>query len=249
MTPMHHRRYQNHAVTALSRTVAVFIAAAVLIGAPAFARRACRRIPTFAVDAAPKPLQTTDPRSGRRHHGGPRDTSGYPPATLADRRREGRDPDATALECCVSAPPVLEFDATAICCARGAAPAKAMNGSARTRHRSRRKGFVWVGNADNDNAIHEIHPRRQIRDADRQIAPARTQRHRPTRKPAETAIDRKPTRSIADGYGNRRVIVFDATTAPTSGVGRLRPPPNDDKQPPYDPKAPVSQQFANPCIA
>ena len=58
MTPMHNRRYQNHAVATLSRTIAVCIAAAVLIGAPALPRAAhAGEIPTFAVDAAwPKPL-------------------------------------------------------------------------------------------------------------------------------------------------------------------------------------------------
>jgi len=58
MTPMHHRRYQNHAVARLSRTIAVCIAAAVLIGTPALPRAAqAGEIPTFAVDAAwPKPL-------------------------------------------------------------------------------------------------------------------------------------------------------------------------------------------------
>jgi hypothetical protein len=58
MTPMHNRRYQNHAAATLSRTVAVCIAAAVLIGAPALPRAAhAGEIPTFAVDAAwPKPL-------------------------------------------------------------------------------------------------------------------------------------------------------------------------------------------------
>ncbi len=59
-------------------------------------------------------------------------------------------------KCCVSAPPVLEFDERlAICCARGVGPAKAMNGSgANTASRSTKKGFVWVGgNADNDKAV------------------------------------------------------------------------------------------------
>jgi hypothetical protein len=49
----------------------------------------------------------------------------------------------------------------------------------------------------------------------------------------------------------RRVIVFDATTgAYKRHWGAYGKPPNDDKQPPYDPKAPVSQQFGNPvhCV-
>ena len=45
--------------------------------------------------------------------------------------------------------------------------------------------------------------------------------------------------------------MFDATTgAYKRHWGAYGNPPNDDKQPPYDPKAPVSQQFANPvhCV-
>jgi DNA-binding beta-propeller fold protein YncE len=56
---------------------------------------------------------------------------------------------------------------------------------------------------------------------------------------------------VADGYGNHRVIVFDATSgAYKRHWGAYGNPPSDDKQPPYDPKAPVWQQFANPvhCV-
>ncbi len=60
-------------------------------------------------------------------------------------------------------------------------------------------------------------------------------------KPAETAIDKAADEIyVADGYGNRRVIVFDATTgAYKRHWGAYGNKPNDAKQPPYDPKAPV----------
>ena len=52
---------------------------------------------------------------------------------------------------------------------------------------------------------------------------------------------------VADGYGNRRVIVFDSETgAYKRHWGAYGNKPNDDKQPAYDPAAPPSQQFANP---
>ncbi|MFZ8307891.1 hypothetical protein ACO1LG_13760, partial [Staphylococcus aureus] len=62
-------------------------------------------------------------------------------------------------------------------------------------------------------------------------------------KPAETAIDKEANEIyVADGYGNRRVIVFDATTlAYKRHWGAYGNKPDDAKQPPYDPKAPVSQ--------
>jgi DNA-binding beta-propeller fold protein YncE len=71
-------------------------------------------------------------------------------------------------------------------------------------------------------------------------------------KPAETAVDEAANEIyVADGYGNRRVIVFDATSgAYKRHWGAYGKPPDDAKQPPYDPAAPVSQQFRNPvhCV-
>src|SRR5882672_7325450 len=126
MTPMHHGRYQNHAVARLSRTIAVCIAAAVLIGTPALPRAAqAGEIPTFAVDAAwPKPLPNNWILG--QVGGITVDSQGHiwvihRPRSLTDDEK-GATLTPPRSKCCVSAPP-------AICCARGAAPAKAMNGS------------------------------------------------------------------------------------------------------------------------
>ena len=52
---------------------------------------------------------------------------------------------------------------------------------------------------------------------------------------------------VADGYGNRRVIVFDAETgAYKRHWGAYGKKPNDDKQAAYDPARAAVQQFANP---
>ncbi len=56
---------------------------------------------------------------------------------------------------------------------------------------------------------------------------------------------------MADGYGNRRVIVFDSKTgAYKRHWGAYGNAPNDDKQPPYSPTAELSKQFSNPvhCV-
>ena len=56
---------------------------------------------------------------------------------------------------------------------------------------------------------------------------------------------------VADGYGNRRVVVFDAATgAYKRHWGAYGGAPNDDKQPNYDPAQPPSRQFGNPvhCV-
>jgi len=50
---------------------------------------------------------------------------------------------------------------------------------------------------------------------------------------------------ISDGYGNRRVIVFDADTgAYKRHWGAYGAKPDDAKMPPYNPSAPPSKQFS-----
>jgi DNA-binding beta-propeller fold protein YncE len=52
---------------------------------------------------------------------------------------------------------------------------------------------------------------------------------------------------VADGYRNRRVIVFDSETgAYKRHWGAYGKPPSDDASPPYDPARPPSQQFGQP---
>ena len=110
-----------------------------------------------------------------------------------------------------------------------------MNGSgASMASRSTSKGFVWIGgNADNDNAILKFTADGKFVMQIGKIAPSKgcndtTQ----LGKPAETAVDNEANEIyVADGYGNRRVIVFDATTgAYKRHWGAYGKPPNDDKQ-------------------
>ena len=68
------------------------------------------------------------------------------------------------------------------------------------------------------------------------------------RLPAKTFVDKQTNEVyVADGYGNHRVIVFDADT----GVykrhwGAYGNKPDDVDLGPYDPKAPPAKQFRNP---
>jgi DNA-binding beta-propeller fold protein YncE len=71
-------------------------------------------------------------------------------------------------------------------------------------------------------------------------------------RPAHMQIDAEPNELyIADGYLNRRILVLDAATgAYKRHWGAYGHVPNDDKQPPYNPAAPPSEQFGNPvhCV-
>jgi DNA-binding beta-propeller fold protein YncE len=66
--------------------------------------------------------------------------------------------------------------------------------------------------------------------------------------PAKTLVDPKTNELyVADGYGNRRVIVFDADTGKYKRHwGAYGHKPDDTQLPPYNPKDPPSQQFRTP---
>ena len=68
------------------------------------------------------------------------------------------------------------------------------------------------------------------------------------RRPAKTFVDPKTNELyVADGYGNHRVIVFDADTLKYKRHwGAYGNKPSDEELPPYDPAAPPATQFRNP---
>ena len=68
------------------------------------------------------------------------------------------------------------------------------------------------------------------------------------RLPAKTFVDKETNEVyVADGYGNHRVIVFDADTgAYKRHWGAYGNKPDDVDLGRYDPKAPPAQQFRNP---
>jgi len=66
--------------------------------------------------------------------------------------------------------------------------------------------------------------------------------------PAKTLVDPKTNELyVADGYGNRRVIVFDADTGKYKRHwGAYGHKPDDTQLPPYNPDEPPAQQFRTP---
>jgi len=66
--------------------------------------------------------------------------------------------------------------------------------------------------------------------------------------PAKTLVDPKTNELyVADGYGNRRVIVFDAETGKYKRHwGAYGHKPDDKQMPPYNPLEPAPQQFRTP---
>src|SRR3954449_1688054 len=68
------------------------------------------------------------------------------------------------------------------------------------------------------------------------------------RLPAKSLVDPKTNELyVADGYGNRRVIVYDADTGKYKRHwGAYGHKPDDVQLPPYNPQDPPAQQFRNP---
>src|ERR1700730_14983229 len=259
MTPMHHRGQLSRAVAGFPSTISAFLLAAVRIGAAALPRSAqAGEIPTFAVDASwPKPLPNNWILG--QVGGITVDWQGHiwvihRPRSLTDDEK-GAALNPPRSKCCVPAPPVLEFDVDGNLLRSWGGPGEGYEWVGREHGiEVDEHGFVWVGgNADNDNAILKFNLDGKYVSQIGKIAPSKGSNDTTQLgKPAETAIDKAVDEIyVADGYGNRRVIVFDATTLAYKrhwgGYGKT---PNDDKQPPYDPAAPVQAQFGNPvhCV-
>jgi 6-phosphogluconolactonase (cycloisomerase 2 family) len=252
-------RRSSFALARLSRTASVLIAAATLIGALAFPRAAdAGEIPTFAVDASwPKPLPnnwiigqvggiTTDSKGNIWVFQRPR--------SLTDDEK-GASLTPPRSKCCNPAPPVLEFDSDGNLLRSWGGPGEGYEWVGNEHGiEVDDKGFVWLtGNASTDSVVLKFTLDGKFVGQIGKIAPSKgsndtTQLSRP----AQTTIDEAARELyVADGYGNHRVIVFDADTLAFKRYwGAYGNKPSDDKQPPYDPNASISQQFANPvhCV-
>ena len=167
-----------------------------------------------------------------------------------------------ASECCIPAPPVIEFDPEG-----NVVQAWGGEGAGyewpKQEHGIRVVGdSVWFGGNHKDDGfllkftrdgkfvgqLGKAGPRKGDQDTT-QLG-----------QPADFWIDAAANEVyVADGYGNHRIIVFDATTfAYKRHWGAYGKPPAAEDNPkstdpgghPYDPKAPVSQTFNNPvhCV-
>ncbi|MGJ7581036.1 hypothetical protein ACSFA3_12710 [Variovorax sp. RHLX14] len=169
-----------------------------------------------------------------------------------DEKAAAFDPPRAA--CCVPAPSVIEFDA------EGNVLRSWGMAGAGFDFPKREHGIyvdaqdnVWIaGNQDQDHQILKFTADGKFL---MQIGKAgQTGGSNDTRllgKPAHMEVDAGANELfVADGYGNRRVIVFDATTGAYKrhwGAYGNRP---DDTKTTYDPAAPPSKQFGSPvhCV-
>ena len=159
--------------------------------------------------------------------------------------------DPPRYECCVPAPPVLEFDADGNVVGSWGGPGDGYdwpvsNHGITVDHMDN----VWIGGND----VRDSHILKFTRDGQfllqmgqpGQRAGSNSTEH--FWRVAKISIDAANNEAyIADGYGNKRVAVLDIETGEMKRFwGAYGNVPDDSALPPYSPDAPPAQQFRSP---
>ena len=176
------------------------------------------------------------------------------PSTLVDDEK-GAMQNPPATKCCTAAPPVLEFDMDGNLLRSWGGPGQGFDWP-KSEHGIfiDHDGNVWLAGNDNaDNQIIKFAPDGKfLMQVGKAGASEGSNATTQLGRPAHMVIDEQAGELyVADGYGNRRIIVFDARTgAYKRHWGAYGEKPSDDKLPAYDPKAPLARQFSNPvhCV-
>jgi DNA-binding beta-propeller fold protein YncE len=178
-------------------------------------------------------------------------------------------------ECCAAAPPVLEFDEAGELIGHWGGPGQGYDWPSSNHGIDvDYKGNVWIGgngrgaqaaplpsDESKMGAVGPVHDSMVLKFTQQgkflmQIGKPNQSKgsNDPAslRLPAKTMVDPKTNELyVADGYGNRRVIVFDADTgAYKRHWGAYGHKPDDTQLPPYNPADPPAQQFRTPvhCV-
>ncbi len=175
------------------------------------------------------------------------------PRSLTEREL-GASQEPPLSNCCVAAPPVLEFDLSGNLLRAWGGPAEGYDWPRNEHGIHVADGFVWLaGNGEGDNQILKFTTDgefvMQIGAADSNAGSNDTGN---LGRPADLFVDTAAREVyVADGYGNRRVVVFAADTgAYKRHWGAYGNRPHDDPMPAYDPAGEPSDQFASPvhCV-
>jgi DNA-binding beta-propeller fold protein YncE len=176
------------------------------------------------------------------------------PSTLLDDEK-GATKNPPETKCCAAAPPVLEFDQDGNLLRYWGGPGEGYDWP-KSEHGIYvdSQGNVWLAGNDNiDHQIltftgdgkflHQIGKANETGDSNSQDKLGR---------PAHMVLDEQANELyVADGYKNRRVIVFDGKSgAYKRHWGAYGRKPSDEKLVAYKPDAPPSEQFSNPvhCV-
>lgn len=176
------------------------------------------------------------------------------PASLSDRE-VGAMSNPPISKCCFPAPPVLEFDPEGNLVRHwGGAGAGYEWPASEHGIFVDSNDFVWIGgNGERDSQILKFTlDGKFVLQIGKSGQGAGSNDTRNLGKPAGIQIDEAAHEVyVADGYGNRRVIVFDSETgAYKRHWGAYGKTPSDAPMPAYNPANPPSQQFGSPvhCV-
>jgi DNA-binding beta-propeller fold protein YncE len=215
-------------------------------------------IPQFAVDPFwPKPLPNNwmlGQVSGIAVDRFDRIWVVHRPGTLNERELAAAQ-NPPAAKCCFAAPPVLVFDQSGNLLRSWGGPGPGYEWP-QSEHGIfiDDNDFVWLaGNGKQDGQLLKFTMDGKLVLQIGKAGPIRGSNDTTALgSPADVAVDVAAKEVFAaDGYTNRRVVVFDSETgAYKRHWGAYGNKPSDDKTPPYDPAKPASQQFGNPvhCI-
>ncbi len=162
--------------------------------------------------------------------------------------------DPPLSKCCFPAPPVLEFDLSGNVLRAWGGPGEGYDWPRSEHGIHLADGYVWLaGNGQGDSQILKFTMDgefvMQIGEPDQNEGSNDTQN---LGRPADLFVDVEAREVyVADGYGNRRIVVFDTETGEYKRHwGAYGNRPHDDPLPAYDPAATPSDQFGNPvhCV-
>jgi DNA-binding beta-propeller fold protein YncE len=215
-------------------------------------------VPQFQVDASwPKPLPNRwilGQVSGIATDRYDRIWVVHRPASLTPRERaaERTPPEA---KCCIAAPPVLVFDHSGnFVFAWGGPGAGYQWPESEHGIYVDPNDFVWLaGNGKTDGQLLKFTmDGKFLLQIGKQGSGNDSNSTERLGSPADVAVDTAAREVFAaDGYANRRVVVFDSESgAYKRHWGAYGRKPVDEKTPPYDPARPPLPQFSNPvhCI-
>ena len=172
-------------------------------------------------------------------------------STLNQRTEAGSASKPPLGECCATAPPILEFDPEGNLVKAWGGPGEGYEWP-ESNHGITidDKDNVWIGgNGRADSHIlkftHEGKFLMQIGTPKQAVNSSATDH---LGRVAKISFDPKANEAfVADGYGNKRVAVIDATTGAIKRFwGAYGKAPKDTNMGPYDPDAPLAPQFRNP---
>jgi hypothetical protein len=172
-------------------------------------------------------------------------------AATLDRKELYAAANPPAAECCIAAPPVIEFDAQGNVVHAWGGPGAGFEWP-ESNHGIvlDSKGIVWIGgNGANDGHILKFtREGKFVKQFGFAYASAGSNDLWAFNKVAKVFLDEPNNEAyVSDGYGNKRVAVIDMESGAIKRYwGAYGNKPSDGPLGPYNPAAPPAQQFRNP---